>query len=322
MNETFKSLTSLIKQHKVIIVMTHKNIDLDGFGSAICLYEIIKDFKKECHICLNRYKLSQQIIKSIDYLEKENINIVFTNKTEISDLINDETLLIIIDTYKKEMLEEEKIIDVAKNVVILDHHIVNNADIIDTKLTYINSSISSINEIMVNYLKYLNKQIPPLVATIMLAGIEIDTNSFKLKTTEKTYEAAAYLTTLGASNIVKQEILKEAKEDYLKRQKYIRKSYTINENIALCIMDENIFDKKELATIAESLLQFEKIEASYVIGNIGPNEVGISARSLGNIDVFKVCKKLGGGGHLTNAAVQFADKTIPEVKKLLLDIIK
>ena len=156
----------------------------------------------------------------------------------------------------------------------------------------------------------------------MLVGLEIDTNNFRLKTSEKTYEAAAHLIKLGADNILKQELLQENKEIYLKRQKLISKSFMVNSNMILCIADEKIYENKYLAEIAEDLLQFENVEASFVIGKITNNIVGISARSIGKINVEKIMSKLGGGGHYTEAATQIKNKTIKDVQLLLLEQIK
>ena len=100
----------------------------------------------------------------------------------------------------------------------------------------------------------------------MLAGIEIDTNGFNLKTTDKTYEAAAFLTKLAADHIQKQELLKENKESYLKRQDFVKTSFMINANMAMCLLDNEIHKKADLAMIAEELLKFENVEASYAIG--------------------------------------------------------
>ena len=144
----------------------------------------------------------------------------------------------------------------------------------------------------------------------------------ELKTTDKTYEAASYLIKLGADNILKQELLQENKDNYVKRQKLIEKSFMINKNMTLCILDNKVYENKDLAAIAEELLQFENVEASFVIGKIKSNIIGISARSIGKINVEEIMAKLGGGGHYTEAATQIKDKTIVEVQKMLLDTIK
>ena len=322
MEEIFNSLTQLIKEHNSILIMTHRNPDFDGMGSALGLQQIINSFKKESYICINNSEKNSSLKKSYDLIKENNLYFNTVKKTNVDNLINDDTLLIILDTHKKEMTEIPELIDKVKNIIVIDHHIKSKDHINDITLSYINSGLSSTVEFMANYIKYLNKQIDPLFATIMLVGLEIDTNNFRLKTTDKTYEAAAFLSKLGADNILKQELLQENKEIYIKRQKLIEKSFMINQNMTLCILDNKIYENKDLAAIAEELLQFENVEASFVIGNISKDIVGISARSIGKINVEEIMAKLGGGGHYTEAATQIKEKTIKEVQELLLNVLK
>ena len=322
MEEIFNSLTQLIKEHNSILIMTHRNPDFDGMGSALGLQQIINSFKKESYICINNSEKNSSLKKSYDLIKENNLYFNTVKKTNVEKLINDDTLLIILDTHKKEMTEIPELIDKVKNIIVIDHHIKSKDHINDITLSYINSGLSSTVEFMANYIKYLNKQIDPLFATIMLVGLEIDTNNFRLKTTDKTYEAAAFLSKLGANNILKQELLQENKEIYIKRQKLIEKSFMINKNMTLCILDSKIYENKDLAAIAEELLQFENVEASFVIGNISKDIVGISARSIGKINVEEIMAKLGGGGHYTEAATQIKEKTINEVQELLLNVLK
>lgn len=322
MEEIFNSLTQLIKEHNSILIMTHRNPDFDGMGSALGLQQIINSFKKESYICINNSEKNSSLKKSYDLIKENNLYFNTVKKTNVDNLINDDTLLIILDTHKKEMTEIPELIDKVKNIIVIDHHIKSKDHINDITLSYINSGLSSTVEFMANYIKYLNKQIDPLFATFMLVGLEIDTNNFRLKTTDKTYEAAAFLSKLGADNILKQELLQENKEIYIKRQKLIEKSFMINKNMSLCILDSKIYENKDLAAIAEELLQFENVEASFVIGNISKDIVGISARSIGKINVEEIMAKLGGGGHYTEAATQIKEKTINEVQELLLNVLK
>lgn len=322
MEEIFNSLTQLIKEHNSILIMTHRNPDFDGMGSALGLQQIINSFKKESYICINNSEKNSSLKKSYDLIKENNLYFNTVKKSYVEKLINDDTLLIILDTHKKEMTEIPELIDKVKNIIVIDHHIKSKDHINDITLSYINSGLSSTVEFMANYIKYLNKQIDPLFATFMLVGLEIDTNNFRLKTTDKTYEAAAFLSKLGADNILKQELLQENKEIYIKRQKLIEKSFMINKNMSLCVLDSKIYENKDLAAIAEELLQFENVEASFVIGNISKDIVGISARSIGKINVEEIMAKLGGGGHYTEAATQIKEKTINEVQELLLNVLK
>jgi c-di-AMP phosphodiesterase-like protein len=175
-------------------------------------------------------------------------------------------------------------------------------------------------ELMTEYIKFLNLKIDENLATILLAAMEVDTNSFNVKTSSKTYLMASYLMNLGANNILKQQLLKEEKNEYIERQKLLETSFTINKNIAVIALDSKIYEASFLAQIAEDLLLFEDIEASFAIGYIDENKTGISARSIGNINVKEVIDKFGGGGHLTEAAAQVdmqAEKVLTKLKEIL-----
>lgn len=318
MEQIFKKLTSMIKEHDQIVLMTHKNPDFDGISSALALQSIISSFKKESIIVKATRPKNKSLEKAYQYLDENGIPYYVGNKKEINDFITENSLLIILDTHKEEMVEDSSLLKIPH--IIIDHHIRSKNYIKDSELTYINASLSSTVEFLVNYLHFLNKTIPSLLATYLLVGIEIDTNNFKLKTTETTYEAAARLARLGADNILKQELLQETKQDYIKRQKLIEKSVMITNNMALCVADNQIYQKKDLAAIAEELLQFENVEASFAIGKVSMNKVGISARSLGKIDVEQIMQQLGGGGHMTEAATEISN-SIAACERQLLDVI-
>lgn len=318
MIETFNLLTKEIKEHDNIVIMAHKGMDLDAYGASLCLYEIVKSFEKNVMIYMNKEIENKSIEKSIAAISDSNIEINYVYSKE--EIPPENTMAVVLDTHKASLLEDY---DAIKNyeIFIIDHHI-TNVETIESKYTYINHEVSSTVEILVNYAKYLNRELSSIVATIMLAGLVVDTNSFDVKTTAKTYEAAAYLAQAGADNIVKKQLLKEDKENYCKRQDFVKNSDMITENIALCIMDNNIYKKYMLALISEDLLQFNDVEASFTIGYVDENVVGISARSIGNIDVEDIMSKLGGGGHKTDAATEIKNTTIEEVKEKFIAVIK
>lgn len=319
MEKFFINLTSTIKNHDVILIETHQNPDFDGLGSALALQQFINYLGKENYIILKKNKLSNPIKKAFKLMDDKKTKYQLINTKD--SLKKENPLLIVLDTHKQTMLEEPKTIDKINDIIVLDHHIKSKDYIKKTNLNYINSNMSSTIEIITHYLKFVNFKVDEIIATFMLVGLEIDTNTFKLKTTDKTYETAAYLTKLGANNVIKQELLKESKEKYITIHKLIENSITINQNMAVCLFDDKIYETKDLALIAEELLRFEGIEVSFSIGFISKNTVGISARSLGNIDVEKIMNKLGGGGHVTEAASQFVETTIEEVFIKLKEII-
>lgn len=318
MDEIYNKLTEILKSNNSIIIMAHRNPDLDGMSSAVCLSTILNYFGKESYIYLPTEIKNNTVVKMFQKLTDNNININTINDTNYMKVLNNDTLLVILDVNNKQLLENSDLYDKVNKTIVIDHHIKPKDYIIGNTYTYIRSKLSSVAEYMTNYIKYLGIEVNPIIATILLAAIEIDTNSFNIKTTEDTYNVAAYLMKIGADNITKQEILKEDKDEYLKRQDLLKNSFMINDNTALCIFDNKIYKKEELAETSEQLLQFESVEVSYTIGKTSTDSVSISARSLGKINVEKVMNIFGGGGHLTEAAAEIKNASISEIKNKLI----
>lgn len=316
METTYKSLTKIIKNHKNILIMSHKNIDLDAIGSAMACASIINSLKKQCSILINKKEINKSVKKALELTVNENIN--FVSKSKIDEESFD--LLIILDTCKKELVEDSLLLEKINDIVVIDHHLVTNKNIKNAKMSYINSHLSSTNEFMVGFMKYLNKKVSEEIATVMLAGIEIDTNFYRVKTTASTFSASSSLLTMGASSSEKHNLLREEKQVYLKRAEYIKNSYMINGS-SICIVKEEI-PKEELSIISERMLMFEEVKASFTIGQTCDKIVSISARSQGELDVFEVMQKFDGGGHSTEAAAQVKTKTIKQVEEELVGILR
>lgn len=319
-----KKLTQIIneiKKHENIVIMGHKNADLDVLASEICMFQIVKAQEKDCYIYLDADAYNPSIEKAIYYLKRYNKTIYLT-RTLNKKIINEETLLIIVDTQVPQLLENEEVLEICRDVIIIDHHSTNKRYIPKVKIEHVDPTKSSVVEIMVSYLKDLNYKPDSLISTIMLAGMEIDTNNFNTKTTAETYEAAAFLARNKANQILKRKILKESKEAYIKRNELIKKSFMITKDVAICVLDNKVYYRSDLAEIAEDLLTLDKVEAAFTIGRTETNEVSISARSLGNVDVKKIMQALGGGGHKNEAAAQITGTTLEETKQKLIELIK
>lgn len=321
MKQVFDKITNIFNKYDNFVITGHKNIDLDALGSSLGIYRILKDKNKQISIYLEDNLNNTSVLKALEKLKLYNVKINFITGDKIFKEDAEKTLLIVIDTHNIKLLDKPKMFEYFQNKVVLDHHIKMVDSLNGNELTYINSRLSSMVEFVTLYLHHLNINVSPIVATIMLAGMEIDTNSYNIKTTDKTYEVGAYLMRMGANNIDKQTLLQESMEVYKKRQDYIKNSYMINDKMAICTLNEEIVSKKDLAQIAEELLQFDKVEAAFSIGKISTTEVGISSRSVGTINVQKIMSQLGGGGHKSDAAAQLNDVTINQVKEKLYEVI-
>lgn len=321
MNRVFDKLTMIFKQYDSFILTGHKNMDLDSLGSVLGLYRILKSMDKKVAIYMEEEMNNTSVLKALEKLDLYHVKINVVKTEDVRKMDGENTLLLIIDTHNIKLLDQPWMYEFFKHQIVLDHHIKLVDALVGSELTYINSRLSSMVEFVTLYLHELKINVSPIVGTIMLAGMEIDTNSYNIKTTDRTYEVASYLMKMGANNIDKQTLLQQSMEVYKRRQDFIKTSYMINEKMALCTLNEEIFQKSDLAMIAEELLQFDNVEAGFAIGKLGHHEVGISARSVGTIDVQKIMLALQGGGHKSDAATQLSNVTIHQAKEQLLEII-
>ena len=321
-NVNYHKIEEIIRSSSNVYVMGHKGIDLDAFGACLGLYYIINSFNKKCFIILDEEESDTSIIKTKEELNKKNYNILQKKYLEIENTIDDEALLIIVDANYQSLLQNPCAIDKFKKIIILDHHKENQESIPNVIYKYIDENYSSTCEIILNLIKKYQVEIPDFIASIMLGGIVVDTNNFTLKTSDTTYENASYLTKIGGDTKEVQYLLKENLKEYFNIQKIIENVIIIDDKYAICTCDNTKYDKEFLAKIASTLLSFDGIEVSFAIGKLEENIVGISSRSIGNLDASIYMKKLGGGGHTTNAACQIANITINDTLEKLLNIIK
>ena len=229
----------------------------------------------------------------------------------------EKNLLIILDTNKPELVQNKDLLKRFNRKVVIDHHDISKTTIKDC-VSIIDNEVSSTCEMITELVEFYDVDLEPYYATVLLSGIVLDTNNFTLKTTAETFYSAYYLTSLGASAKKVQYLLKQDIMEYTERQKLLADIETINNRIAFTkATPYTIYRREDLAKVADTLLFFNNIEASFVIGKIGKDTVGISARSLGNYDISKILENLGGGGDTYNGAAKFEKTTISKVEQML-----
>ena len=317
-----KELNKAIRNAKTIFLMAHKDLDLDALGSSIGMYMILKQEKKDCYIIIDDIthelgveKVLRELEGCIKIIKSENIEKYMQPK-------NSKNLLIILDTNKPDLVQNKEMLKAFENKVIIDHHDIGKSSIKDG-LMINDTEVSSTCEMITELIEFYDVEIESYYATVLLAGIVLDTNNFTLKTNPETYYAAYYLASLGASAKKVQYLLKQDIEEYTERQKLLAGIETINGRIAITKATQyTIYRREDLAKVADTLLFFNNIEASFVIGKIGKDTVGISARSLGNYEISKILEKIGGGGSNYNGAAKFENMPISKVEQLLKKTIK
>ena len=312
-----RELNKAIRGSKNVFLMAHKDLDLDALGSCIGLSTVLGQKKKNCYIIIDDKnhelgveKVLRELEGCIKIIKSEEVDRYLYAKLS-------KNLLIILDTNKTDLVQSKDILKKIEKKVIIDHHDTSKTTI-KGALTIIDNEVSSTCEMIAELVEHYDVELEPYYATVLLSGIVLDTNNFTLKTTAETYYAAYYLSSLGASAKKVQYLLKQDIMDYTERQKLLADIQTINNRIAFTkATPYTIYRREDLAKVADTLLFFNNIEASFVIGKIGKDTVGISARSLGNYNISKILEKLGGGGDTYNGAARFEKTTISKVEQML-----
>lgn len=319
LNKLEKDIKKLIKKSDNVFITGHRNLDLDAIGSCVGISAICSYFNKKNYIIVDDKTHEIGVSKILDEIEDTN-NII--NSEDINKYFKEKSLLIITDVSKAHLLQNDKILHYFKEIIVLDHHQITDQTI-ETEVKIIDTSKSSAGEIVTDLIKAYKVPLTTQESTIILSGIILDTNNFTVKTTSNTYYVAYYLTKLGANPKKVQYYLKEDLKDYIIRHKVIMNVSVINDKYAVCIAnDKNEYKREDLAKIADTLLNFNNILASFVVGKRQDGGIGISARSEGIVNVGEITEKLGGGGDVYNAACQIKDMNIDDVKDALIKILK
>ena len=307
------ALCDLIKKSDSVIIMGHRMSDLDAIGSAIGVLRICKICGVPAVIAVNSdATLAGPLLKTfIDAGEGHN----FIPPDQTLDVIMPRTLLIVVDTYQKRLLESQKIYEKCKRVVVIDHHRMAVGHIDNPLLLYHEPYASSASELVCELLQFLPKEdnITALEAQALLAGIMLDTRSFALHVGVRTFEAAAWLRSRGAQTADTKLLFNTSKEEYEARAHIVESAY-IYKGCAIALSEElDAGMNVVLPMAANDLLTINGVDASFVA--VAKNGgVNISARSMGALNVQVILEPLGGGGHLMMAGAQLHDCTLQDAE--------
>ncbi|WP_315117075.1 DHH family phosphoesterase [uncultured Clostridium sp.] len=310
------ALLNLINESDKVYIMGHVNSDIDCLGAAIGLFSAIRNLNKECYIVIDSINNSIKPIMEKIKSEKE-YGTAFINSVKAINDINENSLLILVDVHSKGIVENIKLVENSKKTVIIDHHRKSTNAIEGTLLSYIEPYASSTSELVTEIIQYMSEkpELKVIEAEALLAGICVDTKNFYFKTGVRTFEAASFLRKMGADTLDVKKLFSDDLETYLKKYQIIKSAKVIN-GIAIAICPPDIEDTVLAAQSADELLNITGINTSFVFVKIG-DEVLISGRSLGDINVQILLEALGGGGHMTMAGARLQDVSIEEaVKKL------
>ncbi|MGX8004600.1 DHH family phosphoesterase [Staphylococcus hominis] len=319
------ALKDILTEGDKVIIMGHKRPDLDAVGAAIGVSRFASMNNLEAYVVLNEEDIDPTLSRVMEEIDKKpELKERFVTSDEAWDMMTSKTTVVVVDTHKPEMVLDENILNKANRKVVIDHHRRGESFISNPLLVYMEPYASSTAELVTELLEYqpTEQRLSRLESTIMYAGIIVDTRNFTLRTGSRTFDAASYLRAHGADTILTQQFLKDDVDTYINRSELIRTVEVQDHGVAIAHgSNVKIYHPVTVAQAADELLSLEGIEASYVVAKREDNLIGISARSLGGINVQLTMEALGGGGHLTNAATQIKGVTIEEAIEQLQQAI-
>lgn len=310
------ALKELIYESSNVFIIGHSSPDMDCFGSAIGLSAVVKQLGKSCNIIMNKennsieYYLSK--IKNDDKYDE-----ILITPEEAKEQMNEKSLLIIVDVHNKGYIQDLSLAEQANRKIIIDHHR-RSPDIIEGAiLSYIEVYASSTSEMVTELIQYMVQRpnISRLEAEGLLAGIFMDTKGFSFKAGVRTFDAASFLRALGADTIEVKKMFTDDLDDYLLIADTI-KSAEVKDGVAIAVAPNRLNESFMIARAADELLNISGINVCFVLGKIN-EDIIISGRSIGDINVQVILESIGGGGHMNMAGAQLINVSIEQAKEIL-----
>lgn len=307
-----------------VFVVGHRNLDMDALGSAVGMQFFASNIIEESYVVYNPDDMSFDIVRAINKLREEGkTNLISVDRA--LQLVTKQSLLIMVDHSKVDLTLSRDFYDKFTDVVVIDHHRRDNNFPENAILTFIESGASSASELVSELIQFQNatNRLSKIQASVLMAGIMLDTKNFSASVTSRTFDVASYLRTQGSDSVEIQNISQTDFEAYKLVNELILRGRKFHGNIIVASGEDDVIYSKVVASkAADTMLSLAGIEATFVVVKVSLNQVAISARSRSKINVQRIMENLGGGGHFTLAACQLSDKTVNQAEQLLLDIIE
>ncbi len=312
-----QALGHLMDEAGEIFIMGHRQPDMDSYGACLGIQHAAQKRGARSYIVLSQVtteirNIYHRSVEELPYLKERIIT-----PEAAQALANPTSLVIVLDVHRAESTETPALLDVSQNVVLIDHHRRGKNYMKNMVLTYIEPYASSTSELVTEILTYMDERLdlPTVVAEALLAGITVDTKDFCYQTGVRTFEAAAVLKRQGADTVSVKQLFKDDFET-IKYKAEVLTNSVVQQDIAIGYLPHEVQNSVLIAAqAADTLLNVEGVKASFVLTQAN-GKIHISGRSMGDISVQLILEKIGGGGHLTAAAVQL-EKSVDEAKELL-----
>ena len=309
---TANSLMELIDQSSRVLIMGHRNADLDSIGAALGVFCMCRKKGRDANIVLDlQNNMAPAFLEEIRQVP-EYAN-AFVSGQDALLLSDNRTTLVVVDTNRPDQVEYKHLLEAVPRICVIDHHR-RAADYIKPVVVNLHEPYaSSASELVTELLQYAVEMtdVLPIEAKALMAGIFLDTKSFNVRTGERTFEAAAFLRQLGADTVEVKKLLQNNFQDTVEKYQIIKSARLYRQEIAIAALSTTT--TRALASqAADELLNISGITASFVLYPDG-EKIIISARSIGETNVQVILEPLGGGGNTATAGAQIAGGSIKSV---------
>lgn len=321
-----RALEDFFAERESIYIMPHAMTDIDALGAAIGILEMALTKNKNVKIVLDFDNIDQTAQKLVNMLNQEYIKLLdyLIDPEDAQEEINADSLLVLVDHHSVSQSNAPELVDKTKHIIVIDHHRRLDNSIPNLLMNYVEPYASSSVELVTELIDFFKEEvkIDPFEATLMLAGMMIDTNNFSYHTGARTFEAAAKLRLYGADPSKARLILRESLDDIKTKSNLVNRARIIKNHFAITSLEsQDLTDRVQLAKTADELLEIDNIIAAFAIGPVDSETVAVSARSISDFNVQVVMEKFGGGGHLNNAAAQIKNSTPEIIAKKIEEVI-
>jgi len=318
------AISDKIRSVDQVFVVGHKNLDMDALGSAVGMQLFAGNVTENSYALYDEEQMSPDIERAVSFLEKEGVTKLLSVKDAMG-MVTNRSLLILVDHSKTALTLSKDFYDLFTQTIVIDHHRRDQDFPDNAVITYIESGASSASELVTELLQFQNSKknrLSRMQASVLMAGMMLDTKNFTSRVTSRTFDVASYLRTRGSDSIAIQEIAATDFEEYREVNELILQGRKLGSDVLIAEAQESkCYDTVVISKAADAMLAMSGIEASFVLAKNTQGFISISARSRSKLNVQRIMEELGGGGHFNLAAAQIKDLTLSEAGEKLTEIV-
>ncbi|MBN6013123.1 DHH family phosphoesterase [Streptococcus oralis] len=318
------AISDKIRSVDQVFVVGHKNLDMDALGSAVGMQLFASNIIENSYAVYDADHMPADIERAIQFLKKEDVTKLLS-LTEAMKLVTNRSLLILVDHSKTALTLSKDFYDLFTQTIVIDHHRRDQDFPENAVITYIESGASSASELVTELIQFQNSKknrLSRMQASVLMAGMMLDTKNFTSRVTSRTFDVASYLRTRGSDSIAIQEIAATDFEEYREVNELILQGRKLGSDILIAQAKDSIsYDTVVISKAADAMLAMSGIEASFVLAKNTQGFISISARSRSKINVQRIMEELGGGGHFNLAAAQIEDMSLSDAGEKLTQLI-